>query len=135
MTATSALAPSITPADEALTAQQLAELTAQLRVERAMLTEGSAFLARSDAELAAAQFGGETRPRSEGDGDAAALEREMLAQLSAGSAASLADIDAALARLSAGTFGICTRCGLDIPAARLMARPRAGTCVRCASAR
>jgi RNA polymerase-binding transcription factor DksA len=41
-------------------------------------------------------------------------------------------IDAALARLRAGTYGICTRCGEAIAPARLTAMPEAPTCIACA---
>ena len=41
------------------------------------------------------------------------------------------DLDAALARLDDGTYGICVVCGLPIPAARLEARPSATTHVTC----
>ena len=42
------------------------------------------------------------------------------------------DLDAALARLDDGTYGMCVVCGLPIPAARLEARPSATTHVTCA---
>jgi len=38
-------------------------------------------------------------------------------------------------RLDAGTFGICASCGEPIGAERLLARPAATLCIRCASAR
>ncbi len=37
----------------------------------------------------------------------------------------------ALARLEAGTFGLCTRCGRAIGAARLRARPVTDLCIDC----
>jgi RNA polymerase-binding transcription factor len=43
----------------------------------------------------------------------------------------LALVDAALARLSAGTFGTCVRCGNPIPAERLEALPWAPRCIDC----
>jgi DnaK suppressor protein len=45
----------------------------------------------------------------------------------------LAEIDAALARVAAGTYGRCTRCGAAIGTERLQARPAAARCVTCAS--
>ncbi len=45
------------------------------------------------------------------------------------------EIDAALARIAAGTYGRCTRCQAEIPEERLELRPFAGTCVACTSAR
>lgn len=40
-------------------------------------------------------------------------------------------VDAALARLDAGTFGICLRCDRPIAAARLEALPWAAHCIEC----
>jgi RNA polymerase-binding protein DksA len=40
-------------------------------------------------------------------------------------------VDEALARLAAGTFGTCLRCGLDIAAERLEALPWAARCIEC----
>jgi DnaK suppressor protein len=46
------------------------------------------------------------------------------------------EIDAALHRIVDGTYGRCTRCGVDIPIERLEFRPFAAGCVACqASAR
>jgi len=41
-------------------------------------------------------------------------------------------IDAALARIENGTYGICAKCGMKIPEARLKALPYATTCIDCA---
>lgn len=43
----------------------------------------------------------------------------------------LDEIGAAQARLAAGTFGACERCGTPIPLARLRAVPAARLCVVC----
>jgi RNA polymerase-binding protein DksA len=45
----------------------------------------------------------------------------------------IAQVDAALQRMDAGTYGTCTRCGNPIPLARLELRPYGSTCVACAS--
>jgi RNA polymerase-binding transcription factor DksA len=44
----------------------------------------------------------------------------------------LADIDDALRRLAADTYGTCERCGGPIGAERLAARPSTRTCITCA---
>ena len=44
----------------------------------------------------------------------------------------LTDVDRALARIDAGTYGICERCGQKISVARLEARPTATLCIDCA---
>ena len=46
--------------------------------------------------------------------------------------AALAEIDAALTRVDAGTYGVCVRCGRPIGDARLDARPAAACCIACA---
>ena len=46
----------------------------------------------------------------------------------------IAEIDAALVRIEAGTYGSCERCGGAIPEERLELRPFAGRCVACTAA-
>lgn len=46
----------------------------------------------------------------------------------------LADVEAALGRVSAGTYGECVDCGEDIAPARLRAYPAATRCIRCQGA-
>lgn len=45
--------------------------------------------------------------------------------------AEVREIDAALDRLAAGRYGLCTDCGEAIAPARLKARPAAGRCMAC----
>ncbi len=47
----------------------------------------------------------------------------------------IGEIDAALARIDAGTYGRCTGCQREIPEERLELRPFAGTCVACTPSR
>lgn len=47
----------------------------------------------------------------------------------------LRSIMLALPRIEDGNYGICMDCGVDIPAARLIAQPAALTCVACQSVR
>lgn len=53
-----------------------------------------------------------------------ALESEAMQELT--------DIENALHRLAAGTYGICVSCGEDISPERLKARPACAECVDCA---
>lgn len=46
----------------------------------------------------------------------------------------LAQVDAAIERLHAGTYGRCIRCGRDIPVGRLEALPWAAHCIDCQTA-
>lgn len=43
----------------------------------------------------------------------------------------LDEVNAALARLEAGTYGVCEQCSRPIPLARLRAMPTAHYCVEC----
>lgn len=45
----------------------------------------------------------------------------------------LHDIERALERVEAGTYGVCGRCGKPISVARLEAMPATTTCITCAS--
>jgi DnaK suppressor protein len=47
----------------------------------------------------------------------------------------LRDIDDALAKIDAGTYGLCEQCGRPIGEARLEAKPAARLCIEHASAR
>jgi phage/conjugal plasmid C-4 type zinc finger TraR family protein len=47
----------------------------------------------------------------------------------------LNEIDDALRKLEAGTYGLCESCGEPIPEARLEAMPSARLCISCASKR
>jgi len=47
----------------------------------------------------------------------------------------LAELDAAEARVHAGTFGVCEVCGRPIPDAQLELRPARTVCVACADRR
>ncbi len=60
-------------------------------------------------------------------------ERGEAETLAAELSDALADVDAALERLSAGTYGICDRCGQTISVSRLEAKPAARRCITCAS--
>ena len=69
------------------------------------------------------------------EGATIAFERAQVIALLAAARRRLADLDAALERVAAGTYGTCERCGRPIPADRLEARPFAPTCVACAGRR
>jgi DnaK suppressor protein len=45
----------------------------------------------------------------------------------------LTDIDTALDRMAAGTYGNCSNCGVEIPLERLQSQPAAGRCLKCQS--
>ncbi|MGZ4480797.1 MAG: TraR/DksA family transcriptional regulator [Gaiellales bacterium] len=59
------------------------------------------------------------------------LDREIELSLEENAEHLLASIDSALARIDAGTYGICERCGNPISAERLEALPYAVKCIEC----
>lgn len=58
---------------------------------------------------------------------------EVLSAIGMSAAQELQQIDLALQRLQAGTYGSCQRCGKPIAPARLAAVPYASSCAGCAA--
>jgi RNA polymerase-binding protein DksA len=69
------------------------------------------------------------------EGATIAFERSQIGALVRQGRIQLGEIDAAVRKLDAGTYGVCEQCGVAIGDARLEARPVARTCIRCASGR
>ena len=67
------------------------------------------------------------------EGATIAFERSQIGALARQARHHLDEIDAAVARLEAGTYGTCEQCGTPIGEERLAARPAARTCIRCAA--
>src|SRR5206468_2142377 len=61
------------------------------------------------------------------------VEQDRVLSLTASTRERIEDVEAALARLDAGTYGACRTCRRPIPVARLEAVPEATRCVACAS--
>ena len=66
------------------------------------------------------------------EGATIAFERSQVGALVRQAEQHLREIDAALARLAEGTYGVCAGCGRPIAPERLEVRPTARTCVACA---
>jgi DnaK suppressor protein len=66
------------------------------------------------------------------EGATIGFERAQLSALLAGARDRIAEVDDALRRLDAETYGICERCGQPIAGDRLAARPFARHCMACA---
>jgi DnaK suppressor protein len=112
----------------------LAEQRAELVAERADYVEAAESL-RQEAEMLAEDMepGDIQFDEESGEGDTLNVERERDLALSAQARAAVDEIDRALAKMDAGTYGICERCGHPIPKARLKALPYAALCVACKS--
>jgi RNA polymerase-binding transcription factor DksA len=59
------------------------------------------------------------------------FEREKAVGMELVLADRLQQVDHAMTRIEAGTYGICERCGKPIPASRLDALPEAALCIDC----
>jgi DnaK suppressor protein len=69
------------------------------------------------------------------EGATIAFERSQLGALVDQAQERVTEIDAAIQRLDAGTYGVCEKCGQQIAADRLEARPLARTCMECVATR
>lgn len=110
--------------------QAAAEL---LAAERERATARMAALRRGISSIDEATSGTATDDEHDPEGSTIAFERSQATTLLADAAEQIAEIDAALSRLEAGTYGTCESCGAPIAEARLSARPAARLCVSCAA--
>lgn len=106
---------------------------------RAILARERAKLVHQLDELGATETGELKSGLNLGEGfaDAGAItaERTELLGLAESLSTQVEDIDSALAAISAGTYGVCSSCGLEISPVRLEARPSSTLCVACKSKR
>jgi DnaK suppressor protein len=107
----------------------------RLEEEGRRARERVAALEREFAGVAEAASAAGTDDEHDPEGATLAFERQHAAALLAGAREQVAAVDAALARLAAGTYGVCGQCGQPIGNERLGARPAATTCIRCAGKR
>ena len=87
-------------------------------------------VARTDEELATLEV---HQAGALAEDAATVLIAGVLSRLQGQEKHELDEIDAAQARLEAGTFGVCERCRRPIPLTRLRAMPTARYCVACQS--
>ena len=80
----------------------------------------------SRADMAADHFDNSFQSRAQ-----IRTERQTEFAINEHETAELGDIEAALGRMDAGTYGQCTDCGVTIAPARLNAYPTAKRCIDC----
>jgi RNA polymerase-binding transcription factor DksA len=107
-------------------------VTQLLAAERAATVERLAGLERERAAIIESSGSAATDDEHDPEGATIAFERQHLAALISQARGQLAQIDAAMARLAAGSYGRCESCGRPIGAARLAARPATAVCIDCA---
>ena len=103
--------------------KQLLEQRTSLLAQLASLRGGNIGRAQASDE----HFGGQkedTRAQME-------TERELEFALDARESTEIDAVDAALQRITDGTYGVCVDCGSDIAAARLHAAPETARCLVC----
>ncbi len=105
----------------------LSDLRAALEQERSDLAARLGEMGLGDGELAYDQ--------NFADSSQVTAERGEVEALAGNLRESLGDVEAALAKLDNGTFGVCEGCGQPIAPARLEAKPAARFCIDCASKR
>jgi DnaK suppressor protein len=106
---------------------------AALAAEQQATLEQVAGLEREFAQIVAASQADNADDEHDPEGATIAFERQHVAALLAQAREHLTAIEAALARLDAGAYGYCERCGQPISPERLAARPTATRCIACAS--
>ncbi|MBC7267060.1 MAG: TraR/DksA C4-type zinc finger protein [Coriobacteriia bacterium] len=114
-----------------LAAKDIEALKAVLEAERARLEDEIAEYEREGQETLS-DVSGENNYRDHmADQGSATFARELDKTLEENARESLARVRAALARIDAGEYGVCRRCGTEIPLERLKAVPDAELCVSC----
>ncbi len=103
-----------------------------LRESRADILRRRERLAESFDDIVEAARDSNLDDEHDTEGTTIASERSMVSSLDREAADRVAAIDLALARVEAGTYGICLTCGEDVGEGRLEARPAAEQCIGCA---
>ncbi len=105
-----------------MNATQLGQARATLEAERRRLTDDLDLPPETPAQMT---YGSQAAAASE----VFAQQRDLALRGKSGKALEL--VEDALARLDAGTFGRCLRCGAEIPEGRLEVLPWAAFCLKC----
>jgi DnaK suppressor protein len=106
----------------------------RLEAEREQTLRRLAGLTNDHAAMVAASRDTNADDEHDPEGATIAFERSQIGALVRQAQLHLGEIDTALKRLEAGTYGTCEGCGSAIGAGRLEVRPVARTCIQCAAA-
>jgi DnaK suppressor protein len=112
----------------------ISALRARLEEDLARVEADVAELDRHERETQSEASGENVYRDHMADQGSATFERELDMTFEENERDLLGDIRAALARIEAGTYGVCARCSAEIPAARLEAVPTASLCITCKEA-
>ena len=119
----------VRPGEEPWTDAELKHVRAELEAESVGLR---ADIARADSTVAE-RLTDSVRDAGDDPADAGskAYERDLELALTQNARHLLEQGERALARIDAGTYGVCESCGRAIGKARLLAFPKATLCVEC----
>ena len=119
-----------------LSPQESAAARSRLAAEREQTTARLAALQRDlESIIASTASAAGADDEHDPEGSSTAFDRQHVAALLAQAKDQLTTIDRAGRRLDDGSYGRCERCGQEIGAGRLAARPATATCVACAAKR
>jgi DnaK suppressor protein len=108
---------------------EFAELYEMLKKEKAELLEKLEQLRTLGQPSAERKEGSPFGKREEGADEASELEKRLALEERLGE--SLNEVEHALQKYEAGTYGLCDSCGQAIEQARLEAIPQASLCLNC----
>jgi RNA polymerase-binding transcription factor DksA len=109
------------------------ELYERLKKEKAELLEKIEQLRALGEPSAERKEGSPFGKREEGADEASELEKRLALEERLGE--SLTEVEHALQKYEAGTYGLCDSCGRAIEQARLEAIPQASLCLSCKASR
>lgn len=109
---------------------ELDGVVARLHEERGSLVARVSQLSSDMAALFEASRDSNADDEHDPEGQTIAYERSQLSAVTAQLRDHLREVDAALERAGAGTYGVCEVCHRPIDVARMEARPTARACVR-----
>lgn len=116
-------------------ATQAGEFAALLQARRDELVATSAALSHDLRALTQDRGDGSADDEHDPEGVTLSAEWSRAEGLRRSVERDLRDVDDALGRCAAGTYGVCVGCGRDIPLGRLRAVPSATVCMACAQER
>jgi RNA polymerase-binding transcription factor DksA len=105
----------------------------RLASEREQTLERLASLTGDHDAMVAASLDTNADDEHDPEGATIAFERSQIGALVRQVRHHLGEVDAALSRLDAGTYGTCEACGGPVGPERLEALPAARLCIRCAA--
>jgi RNA polymerase-binding protein DksA len=112
-----------------MNAAQLKALRGQLIAEQRRLLEE--IEAEAEEHATSAADAGEEQPSSFSDMGSELVEHERSLAMENALEHILTDVEHALRKMDAGTYGMCDECGREIDLERLQARPQATICLNC----